>query len=163
MSRTITPTHVLLNQITLASASSSVTFSSISQSYCDLVLVFQGTSSTDDQLSMRFNSDSGNNYNWVQIGADPGSGLFTGAPANQNRVRIGLSSTSQGSHITQIMDYSTADKHKATLSRSNKAASDVRTITGRWANTAAITSIDVIQDGGNIAAGTTISLYGVYA
>ena len=155
-----TTAWVAIRSITLDSTAPSVTFSSIPATYRDLIVVVAGATTNDEQTSIRFNGDTGSNYSWVQMGADPGSGVFSSSQSSQNRVRIGYSSTSQGSHITQIMDYSATDKHKTTLSRSNKAASDIRGIAGRWASASAVTSVSVIQDSGSFAVGTTFTLYG---
>lgn len=148
---------------TLGSAAASVTFSSIPTTYTDLVLVLCGTSTVDDTIMMQFNSDTGNNYSWTQIGADPGSGVFSSRASNVASVRIGYGNTAQGNHIAQIMDYSNTTTNKTTLSRSNKGASDVRAIVGLWRNTAAITSITVIQTGGSFSTGFVFSLYGIKA
>jgi hypothetical protein len=57
--------YTALANVTLGSSAASVTFSSISQSYRDLVLVITATTSAVDNAFIRFNSDSGSNYNIV--------------------------------------------------------------------------------------------------
>jgi hypothetical protein len=62
------------------------------------------------------------------------------------------------------MDYSATDKHKTGLIRDNgQQGSDlaVRAYAARWANTAAITSIQYFTTAGNLNTGFTLSLYGV--
>jgi hypothetical protein len=63
------------------------------------------------------------------------------------------------------MDYSATDKHKTVLSRNNVAGGGVDAFANRWANTAAITSVEVrVSTGGQFfATPTTLSLYGVIA
>ena len=155
--------YEVISTQTLGSATATVTFSSIPQTYTDLVLVLQGASSVDDTIMMQFNSDTGSNYSWTQIGADVGSGVFSSRASSVASIRIGYGNTSQGSHIAQIMNYSNATTYKTNMSRSNKAASDVRAIVGLWRNTAAITSVTVIQTGGSFSTGFTFSLYGIKA
>ena len=156
-------TYEPISAQTLGSAVASVTFSSIPATYTDLVLVLQGTSTVDDTIMMQLNSDTGSNYSWTQIGSDPGSGAFSSRASSVASIRIGYGNTAQGNHIAQIMNYSNATTYKTNLSRSNKAASDTRAIVGLWRNTAAITSVTVIQTGGSFSTGFTFSLYGIKA
>lgn len=155
--------YEVISTQTLGSAAASVTFSSIPQMYTDLVLVLRGTSTVDDTVMMQFNSDTGSNYSWTQLGADPGSGVFSSRASSVASIRIGYQNTAQSNHIAQIMNYSNATTHKTNLSRSNKSADDVRAIVGLWRNTAAITSVTVIQTGGSFSTGFTFSLYGIKA
>jgi len=148
---------------TLGSAQASVTLSAISATYTDLVLVVQGTSTVDEPILMQFNGDTGSNYSWTQLGADSGSGVFSSRATSQTSIRIGFSSTAQGNHIAQIMNYSNATTYKTNLSRSNKGAADVRAIVGLWRNTSAVTSITVIQNAGSFSSGCTFTLYGIKA
>ena len=76
---------------------------------------------------------------------------------------IGVSSTSGqwGNAVLQIMDYSATDKHKTALARNNVAGIGVEASATRWANTAAITSVQVYVDTGSFAIGTTLSLYAI--
>jgi hypothetical protein len=61
------------------------------------------------------------------------------------------------------MDYSATDKHKTYLSRSNNADNGTTALTGRWANTSAITTVAISSQTGSIRTGTSISLYGIVA
>ena len=156
-------TYDVISTQTLLSATSSVTLSSIPQTYTDLVLVLQGASSVDDTIMMQFNSDTGSNYSWTQIGGDPGSGIFSSRASSVSSMRIGYGNTSQGSHITQIMNYSSTTTYTTNVSRSNKANDDVRAVVSLWRNTNAVTSITAIQTGGNFSIGFTFTLYGIKA
>lgn len=161
-----TPTYTPLANVTLGSSAASVTFSSISGSYRDLVFVFNGSKTTSGAISvgLQFNSDTGSNYSnvfmygdgsSVQTGASTSTMIFTGRVAGVNNI---------GDGVTSIMDYSATDKHKSVISRGN-AVTDNITIAyaGRWANTAAITSIKaIIENGsGSFAVGSTFALYGI--
>ena len=153
-------TYDLLDSTTLASSASSVTFSSISQDYRDLVLVVSGNNATGDQtLRIQINGDTGSNYYSVRMNGS-GSTATSNALSAQNNVQLGVFGTTQAVCITQIMDYSATDKHKTLLSRGDLAASSTRATAGRWANTSAITSIYVYGSNSyNFAA--TFSLYGI--
>jgi hypothetical protein len=63
--------------------------------------------------------------------------------------------------IHQIMDYSATDKHKTVLTTRILAASYVDRFAQRWANTSAITSMEVFASSNAFAIGSTFSLYGI--
>jgi hypothetical protein len=173
-----TPTYRPLATVTLGATASSVTFSSIPATYRDLILVVTGRSTyTPDggeSVSLRFNADSGSNYPYVRMGGT-GSSAFsdsgTLARAFVASIRASESSnTSPGVAVIQIMDYSATDKHKSILGRGASTAGDGAVAHAtRWANTAAITSVQVIPDrqiqgaSSDWASGATFNLFGVIA
>ena len=116
-------TYALIDSTTLASSASSVTFSSITQDYRDLVLVAEhGTSSTTATAYLRFNSDSGSNYSNVVAYGDGSSALSTSGTETYINTRSLAASGEVSLSVNQIMDYSATDKHKTTLTRSNRDA-----------------------------------------
>jgi hypothetical protein len=152
--------------VTFTSASATVNFSSINQSYRDLVLVCTGTSANTsvNSIQIQFNGDTGTNYSYVLsqgVGSTASSlsGTITAMP-------VGLTiSSSVNVNIFQIMDYSATNKHKVVLARANSMGeSYIRVTAGRWANTAAITSVLCkIDTGANFSTGSTFALYGIAA
>jgi hypothetical protein len=168
MSRKTTPTYVLLNQITLAAASSSVTFANLPQGYGDLVIVsdFAGSSGGANYLSLRFNLDSGSNYTRVSAYGFTTTSTGSDASTNTEAYAIGIARPSwKSASVTQIIDYGATDKHKAVLSRYGISdMSEVGMSAYRWANTAAITNIQVFMTAGiTLSSGSTFSLYGIVA
>jgi len=160
-----TPTYTPLANITLSSTATSVTFSSISQAYRDLVLVVAPKISVPgNSPQVRFNSDTGANYN-VVVARGTGSATNSYAYANLNNTWITFVAVdATGSNaILNIMDYSATDKHKTMLSRSNASEYGTDMMASRWASTAAITSVSVYCDGYTFTSGTTMALYGVAA
>jgi hypothetical protein len=165
----MTDTYRPLATITLGSAASSVTFSSIPATYRDLVLVYAGrtTSTADgDALLGRYNGDTGSNYRQVRMGAfanTPFSNFFAGTTQELARLDTSISGNtrpSQGS--VNFMDYSATDKHKTALSRSGYARDLIDGTGTRWASTAAITTILLTPaTGANFEAGFTFNLYGI--
>jgi len=164
-------TYIPLQTITLGAAASSVTFASIPQTYRDLVLIFTpavtGGSSSTASSYIRLNGDSGSNYSHVVArgdGSSTGSTSFTDTGIDTRYYTN--SPGSLGASITQVqfLDYSATDKHKSVLSRGNTAASGVNMTAARWANTAAITSIQIVAPSGRSwLTGATLSLYGIEA
>ena len=151
-----TPTYTLIDSVTLASSASSVTFSGISATgKGDLVLVVDATPSTAAGLSLRFNGDTGNNFYYVLL-----EGISSGprsAATYAPDISIGYVTTKFNATAT-VMDYSATDKHKSTLSRSGEA-DRVNATAGRWANTAAVTTLLVFLTSGTFNVGATFHLY----
>lgn len=160
MAQSLTP----LANITLGSAQATVTFSSISQAYRDLIIVMSPIATTTANAGrMRFNSDTGSNYAWVQMYGDGTSaGTNTNASATEF---IGIQSeTTATSSVLHIMDYSATDKHKTVLARTNNTGGLASAVAQRWANTSAVTSISLFMTASTTyAAGSTFALYGVSA
>jgi hypothetical protein len=157
-----TPTYTPLATTTVAIAAASITFGSIPATYRDLILVVDATLSTFNNAFLRFNADTGSNYNYVFMF---GNGSSTGSitTANTSGYIGDISSTTRNNNIIQVMDYSATDKHKTYLTRPNISDSSTVALAGRWANTAAITSLTIIPSAGLISIGSTFSLYGVIA
>lgn len=163
-----TPTYIPLANVTLGSSATTVTFSSISQTYRDLIVVINATRSIagSNGIWLRFNGDTGTNYSRALL-AGSGTGTDTFANDSQNYFWFvdyaSIINTEASTHIVNVMDYSTTNKHKTTLVRGNRAGSGVDAAVGRWVNTSAITSIVFSQDSGGFAAGSTFALYGIAA
>jgi hypothetical protein len=162
-----TMTYTPLATVTLASAAATVTLTNIPATYRDLILVINGGYSTGSgNFLIALNSDTTNaNYSMVAMFANGGGGSAVGSGNGTRYLNYyGFPSADLNTVIvTQIMDYSATDKHKTFLTRSNNAGNGTTALANRWANTAAVTSVQVIGESQNIRAGSTISLYGVIA
>jgi hypothetical protein len=155
-----TPTYIPLATATLASASASVVLGSIPATYRDLVLIVNTPPIAGDQLVLRFNGDTGNNYSRQYMESIFGG---TGAAAGTNDFAyVGAFGGDQASLIVNIMDYSVSGTQKSFLARGD-AAIVTKATALRWANTAAITSVTVRLVSANLPIGTTINLYGIAA
>lgn len=152
----------------VGSSTSSVTFSNISGSYTDLVVVFgsfQGT--TNFSFAIRFNGDTGSNYSYTNIEGD-GTSVFAARSSTTgwfNGANIGFPD-SKSNAIFHIMNYSNTTTNKTGLCRYNYLGSGLPgtgASVGLWRNTAAITSVTAFISSGNFTADGTITLYGVKA
>lgn len=152
-----------LQTTTLGTSASSVTFSSIPATYRDLYLViFAKTTAGSYGFEARLNGDSGNNYSRIQMGAI--TSRFTGTSSASNAMESFIFNTSTSGQIAimQIMDYSATDRTKTILVRSNDGDYITLATGYRWADTSAVTSVLVQgNDGESLAAGSTLSLYGI--
>ena len=159
-------TYVSIASNTLTSAAASVTFSSISGAYTDLILITNPSSTTDPQsIYIQFNSDTGTNYSRTVLYGD-GTSASTGRDSTYNYIRMGYNTGNRTANITQIQNYSNATTYKSTLSRSNTYAGSAGYVyarVGLWRSTSAITSLLIGVDSGTFATGSTFSLYGIAA
>lgn len=151
--------------ITLQQASSTVTFSGIPDTYRDLILVvnIKMASGGVGWGRIKFNSSS-SGYSWVNMAGTGSSAASEAVSETAGRLSTYArwSTTEFCSVITQIMDYSAADKHKTFLSRANDpAVNAVEAEASRWASNDAIHTIQIYQNDLNpMAIGSTFSLYG---
>lgn len=147
---------------TLASPSATVTFSGIPGTYRDLRLITTVTSTTAAGGFLRLNGDTVGNYSSVWAygsGGATGSSTFLGSYFNIQNMYSG----NTGLDRWDFLDYSATDKHKIALNRNDSQGTGAYMQSGRWASTAAITSITLLAGSGNFSAGDTFCLYGVSA
>lgn len=166
-----TPTYDLLDSVILSSSASSVTFSSISQDYRDLIVVMAAAAdddSTTRYLRMTFNTDTTlTNYSNVAMAGNGasvyGSTFQDGiAPMYYSDINTTIGNSLV---LMQIMDYAKTDRHKTVLSRSNstKTSRGTTATCSRWLNSSAIDQIVLSISGSTWKTGSTYYLYGVAA
>jgi hypothetical protein len=163
-----TPTYDLIASNVLTTSASSVIFSSLpSTGYRDLVLVVNVISTLDSiGVRARVNGDTGSNYPMVYM---TGNGTSTGsAGATQSYIYASANAfadeTSRWLGIYNLLDYSATDKHKPILVRSNQTGGTffgTEAVAVRWANTAAINSIEIYPSSGSWDATSSFHLYGI--
>ena len=168
MAQTYTP----LASTTLTSAQSSVTFSSISSAYTDLVLVINAaTDGAHAFLNVQLNSDTGTNYSYTELLGN-GTTAISGRSSNANQMfnaNLALQQTTISYNATMhLLNYSNTAIFKTSLLRANNTGSDypgAQAQVGLWRNTAAITSIKLFSSRGatsyNFSSGSTFTLYGI--
>lgn len=164
-----TQTYTPIATQTLASAASTVTFSSISQSYTDLVVILNGgVTSGQPAVWFRINSDSANNYSFTRLTGN-GTSALSSREINQAQANVasyaGMNTTLNANIIVQIMNYSNATTNKTILSRANLASDGLEAAVNLWRKTPeAITNIQFLTSSGtNFAIGSTFTLYGIKA
>ena len=165
-------TYTLIASNTLGSSAASVTFSSIPNTYTDLVLKcstrWDGASS-DRDINIRFNSDSATNYSVTYIttngGTTPASGRLSSS------TQLSPSSASQGSTTTAntfssidiyIPNYNVAINKPISVfsaTENNATGNFIVADAGLWRNTSAITSITLEIT--NFVSGSSFFLYGI--
>ena len=149
-----------------ASASSTVSFTSIPSTYTDLILVALGNSNTTGSSTnnwrLQFNGDTTATYSDTMI-ASAGSTATSSRDSSSAVMYLGAcpqTSASQQHTIFQIMNYSNATTNKTVIARGN-SGDYLNAGAGLWRSTAAINRIDIFMTGQTISG--TFSLYGIKA
>jgi hypothetical protein len=148
---------------TLGSAQSSFTFSSISQSYTDLILIGNIIRTANSDTQMQINGNTGAAYSYTGF---YGSGSATSSlrVSGGNQWEMGYQpALTPTTLICNFQNYSNTTTFKTVVSRFSASARDVAMFASRCSTTLAITSIKIYQASGNLDTGTTLTLYGIAA
>lgn len=155
-------TYEPLATTTLSGSTNSVTFSSISQNYTDLVLVFSGSISASlENILIEINSDTGSNYSNTYVMGN-GSTTSSGRNSNQTKWYAGAINTTKSTGLFYFMNYSNTTTNKTVLHRMNNSDVQVAIDCLLYRSTSAITTIKV-SNTNTYSNGTMISLYGIKA
>ena len=149
---------------TASGSSNSVTFSSISGTFTDLVLVLSANVLTaTDYLRLRVNSDTGSNYSYTFL-YGTGSSAASSRQSSVTSVVYNAINTGSSPNIAliQFMNYSNTTTYKTFLTRNTVPANETNAFVALWRSTSAITSIAIDgTDGRNFTSGSTFTLYGI--
>lgn len=163
-----------LATVAVTSATATVTFSDIPQTYEHLQIrgiMRDARTGTVNDMFVRFNSDTGSNYAAHKLNGD-GSSATAGALTTQTSAgdltRFPTDSNTPsvfGAMIMDILDYSNTNKYKTIRVLGGYDANGsgvVRFASGLWQSTSAVTSILIDSDGGvNWSQHSSFSLYGI--
>ena len=160
-------TYEKIATTTLGSAQATVEFTSITQSYTDLVIVTNSgnSSGADHAFFMQVGNgsyDTGSNYSSTYMFGN-GSSVVSGRESNQTRaLNMRTGGTLIGNGFVHCMNYSNTTTYKTFLSKADNADTyGVNNEVGLWRNTAAITSIVIANRNYNFSSGSTFTLYGI--
>jgi hypothetical protein len=159
--------------VTADGTASSVTFTSIPQTYTHLQIrgIARNTAagSGDYDLLMRYNSDSGSNYARHRV---YGSGSAAAADAATSTTYAhgglvlggGAASNLFGGFVTDILDYTNTNKYKTSRFLAAYDANGSGYIffgSSVWMSTSAVTSITLSTGSNNLANYSSFALYGI--
>ena len=155
-----------ISQTITSGAATSVTFSSVSGAYRDLVVVVDGSSThavTNDSLAVQLNGDSGADY-FFQYMRSVSSGVSAAASSQTYFAGYGLSGSSYAPNPSHF-EVTIGNYANSTIPKSMMLAggnfSALTSVSGVWTGTAAVTSVTVFIDSGSaFTNGTVVSLYG---
>ena len=161
-------TMTLIETKTLGTAAASIEFTSIPQTFTDLVVLASARNTTTSEFyRIEINGSSANFTSRYLLGnsATPAtsSGAESLAPYADMTKSTYTANTFSNSEF-YIPNYSGSTNKSISVSgvSENNAAEAYQSISaGLWSQTAAITSVLFRPNSGNFAIGTTISLYGI--
>ena len=154
--------------VSLGSAQSTITFSSIPSDYKHLqIRWFSKNTSTSYSIRTNFNGDTSSNYSSHALYGNGSSAAAYGT-ANDSTAEIGQSADTTSSvfagGVTDILDYASTTKYKTVRSLSGwdkNGGGYVALNSGSWRSTSAITSIVLSSFTGNFAQYSHFALYGI--
>ena len=151
---------------TLGSAASSITFSSIPNTYTDLRLVLVGkgaSNASGNTFEFTVNSDTGTNYSRTQLKGD-GATASSARTTSQTSISINTDKKLNSMYMVTLDVFSYAGSTNKTIliewSGDYNGEGNVIRSVGLWRSTSAITSISFATTG-NFVSGDTATLYGI--
>jgi hypothetical protein len=160
-------TYTPIATTTLGSATSTVTFSSISGSYTDLRFIINYGLSTVTSARLKINSDSSTNYSYTGIrGNGTNATSYRSSSSNIGTFAFNIfpDNTLSGNAIIDFQNYSNTTTNKTWLSRSNAIGGSyagAEALVGLWRQTSALSSVEFSLDAGQYITGSTFTLYGI--
>jgi hypothetical protein len=163
-------TYEKIATTTLGSNTASYEFTSIPQTYTDLVIIIGNATTTvdTDGAILAFNGDTATNYSYTYIYPSGSSALSTrqsNKGYSQNYLNTAsLSNTAPSQIILNIMNYSNTTTYKTYLTRPGSTPNGTEAWVSLWRSTAAITSVKLgIQGSDQWKTGTMFTMYGIKA
>lgn len=164
-------TYTPIATTTGTGSSGTITFNSIPSIYTDLRVIMYATTTntTDYEVDMRYNNDSGNNYSLTYLQGN-GTSATSSRYSSTNKIRVGETAGTDDTYPTvitiDVMNYANSTTYKTCLIRYNEfqpSSGDTGAKVALWSSTSAITRIDLLNLGGNFTTITTATLYGIAA
>ena len=162
----------LISTVTVgAGGSASISFTSIPQTYTDLMMVVSCRSNIASALSIMnlyLNNNGSSIYSQRNLDAD-GSSTGSNSASGQSTMvfpQTGASATSNtfGSASIYIPNYTNATNKSVSIDsvmENNATASYLRLTAGLFASTTTVSQLDILFSGGTIVQYSTASLYGI--
>lgn len=151
------------------SAVATITFTSIPQTYTDLIIVVagQGSGTTDVYTKMGNGSiDSGSNYSATTLYGANNQALSARFSNSSNGMWTGYPQLGTGGLWTltaSLMSYANTNVFKTMLSAHTENANAVYRTVGLWRSTSAVNQLQLFMGAAAIGVGTVVSLYGIKA
>ncbi len=164
-------TYTLIEAKTLGSSTASIEFTSIPQTYTDLVLVYSARTNAagrTDEAYLTFNTNT-SNYSWKMLYGSGGGAASAqdGAASSIAGIQIpgGDSAASTFSNGQIYIPNYTSSNYKSVsceaTQEDNQATAYIKIVAGLWSNSAAITSVKLSGATGSFVQHSTAYLYGI--
>jgi len=153
----------------LEADASSVTFSSIPATYEHLQLRTTGRAASTSRSGqeIRFNGDTGSNYNWQRMqsyGSSTAAGIWTGSNYLHGPYGTGndADSAEYAGNVVDILDYANTNKNTSMQYFSGVFGTpDIFFGGGVWDSTVAVNTILLYSASYTFVRGTSFTLYGI--
>lgn len=167
-------TYSTIATTTLGSAAADITFTGISSSFTDLVLIVTGrfdSANVSRELRIQVGNgsiDTGSNYSYTRM-VGLGSSTFSDRFSNQTNMSAGVIPAANaaagiiGNAIYHFQNYSNTTTNKTVINRTNDPNDWVTAMAGLWRSTSVINQIKIFGLTANLIAGSTATLYGITA
>jgi hypothetical protein len=152
---------------TLSGSAASITFSSIPQTYTDLVIVgsYYVTYPTNRLTQIQVGNgsiDTGANYSSNYMGGNSSS-TFAGKSNNDSGINGPNHYSNFSASFVYLFNYTNTTTYKTILTRGGTTNGNEGATTGTWRNTAAINTVLWQPNGDNFGINSTFTLYGIKA
>jgi hypothetical protein len=157
----------LIESKTLGTAQASIEFTSVPQTFTDLLALISTRNSNGGATAIRFNSNSSGYSERLLYGngSSAASANRSGSETVWLLSALNSSTANTFSNGQVYIPNYTGSTNKSfsmdSVNETNATGADQYLDAALWSNTAAITNIQFFNPDGNFAIGTTISLYGV--
>jgi hypothetical protein len=165
-------TYTLIESQVLGSSAASVTFSAIPATYTDLVLRYSARNDgTTTILGVQFNGDTATNYSTTILrgSGSAASSLSYNTTRTQLFEQDGIEPSTMTAntfnsgeiYIPSYLASQNKPMSTFTVTEDNSSTAYMSAIANLWRNTAAITSINLYSNSGNLVSGSSFYLYGI--
>lgn len=154
---------------TITTAVSNITFSSIPNTYTDLVIIgsAQTTVNGTSAIIMKFNSSPTPLWSLTNMQGN-GTSATSGRSSTQDAYFYGGNCAASGTSAfstwqANIFNYANTSIGTTAITRVGIASDLTKNVVGYWATTDAVSSILIGSDNGNLNVGSTFTIYGIKA
>lgn len=156
----------LIETKTLGTAAASIEFTSIPQTFTDLIIKISGRlDANNTAIKIQFNNSTSNLSTRYLFG----SGSAAASYSDASNIYLYASSSTYtsstfGNSEVYLPNYSGSTNKCVSVdavTENNATAADMAIFAGLWADTSAITSIKLLPNSGNFVTNSTVSLYGI--
>ena len=164
----VTNSYESIATVTVGSGgSSSISFSSIPSTFKHLqVRGVLFSSSANNDILMRFNSDSGSNYSTHTLyGSGSAAGAFATAPSSYISLGFTGSASNGAAFVTDVLEYGNTNTYKTARALNGLDQNGSGYVTfnsGSWRNSAAVNTITITHGNSvNFNQYSSFALYGI--
>ena len=164
-------TYILIEAKTLSSSAASIEFTSIPQTYTDLILVYSARTNDaarTDEARITFNNNT-SNYSWKMLYGSGSSGNSAASASDSSIPGMqipggGATANTFSSGQVYIPNYTSSNNKSISseaIQEDNQTLAYMKIVAGLWSNSAAITSVKLSGATGSFVQYSSAYLYGI--